>query len=384
MIDFNPYSRKLLANPHPEYCRLREESPIARNARFGFWTISRYDDVLAALKDWRTYSSASGITLASFSGLKPMLILMDPPRHDDLRALLLRAFTPRRVSRLEARIRSVAREIISGFHGRGSCELICEFASPYPTTVIAELLGVDVRDRDQFKAWSDAIMTSASVEASSLERAYGEIFSYFERIVAERRKRPRDDLVSALVGAEASAGVSDEEILGFCALLLIAGNETMANFLGNAMLTLDRHPGARRELVRDSSALRTATDELLRFEPSVHELARTLTRDVTLHGETLSAGDRVLLMIAAANRDPRRFPAPDRLDLRRTPNPHLSFGFGIHFCMGASLARMEARIALEELLAAIPRYRVVEDEISWFRTPAVRGPKSLLLEFDPD
>jgi cytochrome P450 len=224
-------------------------------------------------------------------------------------------------------------------------------------------------------------MTAQSVDADSLTKAYEAIFAYFDRIIAERRRHPGEDLVSALVAAEADGKrLSEDELLGFCALLLIAGNETMANFLSNAVLTLDRQPDARRELVAEPSLLPSAVEELMRFEPSVHELGRTLTRSVELHGQTLPKGDRVLLMLAAANRDPRRFDAPGRLDLRRDPNPHLSFGFGIHFCMGASLARLEARVALEELLASLPGYRVATPEIRWFRTPAVRGPAALPLE----
>ena len=177
--------------------------------------------------------------------------------------------------------------------------------------------------------------------------------------------------------------LSQDELLGFCALLLIAGNETMANFLSNALLALDRHPGVRRELLADPTLLPTAVDELLRFEPPVHELARTLTRDVEIHGRKLREGDRVLLMLASANRDASRFRDPERLFPRRDPNPHLSFGFGIHFCMGASLARMEARVALGELLRAIPDYRVTGGEIEWFRTPSVRGPARLPIAFTP-
>ncbi len=182
-----------------------------------------------------------------------------------------------------------------------------------------------------------------------------------------------------MAATDEDGGISEDELLGFCALLLIAGNETMANFLGNAVLTLHRQPDARRALVADPALLATGVDELLRFEPPVHELARTTTRDVELHGEVLPKGSRVLLLLAAANRDPRHFAEPDRLDLARDPNPHLSFGFGIHFCLGASLARLEARVALEEILAAIPDYRVEDEAVRWFRTPSVRGPAELRL-----
>jgi len=381
-MDFNPYSRSLRDDPYPAYRQLQTETPVAYNQRFDFWTLSRYDDVLAALKDWETFSSARGITLASFSGKKPMIILMDPPRQTALRKVLLRALTPRRVATLEPRLRGIARELIDGFAKRGRCEFVGGFAAPYPTRVIAELLGVDPEDRERFKEWSDAIMTSASPQAETLERAYAEIFAYFERAVAERRQHPGEDLVSALVAAaDEEGGISEDELLGFCALLLIAGNETMANFLGNAMLTLHRWPDARRALRADAALLESGVDELLRFEPPVHELARTLTRDVELHGRRLPEGARVLLLLAAANRDPSHFADPDRLDLGRDPNPHLSFGFGVHFCLGASLARLEARVALAELLAALPDYRVASDSVRWFRTPSVRGPAELPLEF---
>jgi cytochrome P450 len=383
-MDFNPYSRRYHADPYSAYAELRERSPVARNERLGFWILSRYDEVLAALKDWQTFSSGSGITLEPFKGLKPMIILMDPPAQTRIRSILLKALTPRRIDALEGRIRGIARGLVASLAQEDACDFARAFAAPYPTTVIAELMGVEVADRGKFKEWSDAIMTSASPQAESLTAAYGQIFAYFERVVAERRRHPGDDLVSALVEAEEQGQrLSEDELLGFCALLLIAGNETMANFLSNAVLTLDRHPDVRRALLADPSLLPTAVEELLRFEPPVHELVRTLTRDVELHGERLGEGDRVLLLLASANRDGRRFDDPERLDPRRDPNPHLSFGFGIHFCMGASLARMEARVALGELLRAIPDYQVIGGEIEWFRTPSVRGPARLPIEFTP-
>jgi cytochrome P450 len=384
VVEFNPYSRRHHADPYPAYAKLRDETPVARNERLGIWMLSRYDDVLDALKDWKTFSSASGITVQAFTGLKPMIILMDPPDQTRIRGILLKALTPRRIDALEERIRRIARDLIAAFSAQGSCDFVRAFAAPYPTTVIAELLGIDVADREKFKHWSDAIMTSASPQADSLAEAYGQIFDYFEGVVAQRRAKPGDDLISALVAAEEQGErLSEDELLGFCALLLIAGNETMANFLSNAMLTLHRQPVAHRSLVADPSSLATAVDELLRFEPPVHELARTLKHDVELRGQKLCEGDRVLLLLASANRDASRFDSPERLILTRDPNPHLSFGFGIHFCMGASLARMEARVALDELLRRIPDYRVTSDEIEWFRTPSVRGPARLPIEFTP-
>jgi len=381
-MDFNPYSRNLRADPYEAYRQIQEDFPAYFNPKFRFWVISRHEDVSAALQDSRRYSSASGITLQSFSGFKPMIILMDPPRQAELRALLQRAFTPRRIAGLEDRIRAIARDLIAAFRQSRGGDFVRAFAAPYPTTVIAELLGIDAKDRERFKIWSDQIMTSSSTAADSLKEAYDSIFAYFREVTAQRRCQPGEDLVSALVNAEAEGKtLTEDELLGFCALLLIAGNETMANFLSNVMLTLHRNPKVRQEIVAQPALLPSAIEELLRFEPSVHELGRTLTCDVELHGQKLSRGDRVLLLIAAANRDPRKFSAPDRIDIRRHPNEHLSFGLGAHYCLGASLARLEARVALEELLQAIPNYRVTTEEISWFRTPSVRGPASLPIEF---
>jgi cytochrome P450 len=382
-MDFNPYSRKLHADPYPAYRELRERYPAYRNERHGFWALSRYDDVLGALKDWETYASGRGITLQSFAGVKPMIILMDPPRHDEIRKLLLRALTPRRVAKLEEKLRGIARGLIDGFVEAGECDFVEEFAGPFPTAVIAELLGVDVDDGKTFRTWADTIMLSTAVDAPSLTDTYAQIFDYMGRVIAQRRRNPGDDLVSALLAAEVDGEVlSEDEMLGFCALLLIAGNETMGKLLGNAALLLDRRRDLREELIRDPSLFSTAVDEILRFEPPVQELGRTLTRDVELHGQVLRKDERVLLLIGSANRDPAVFDDPERMDIRRRPNNHLAFGFGIHFCMGASLARLEAQVALEELLARLPDYAVTCAEIEWFRSANVRGPAALPIAFD--
>jgi cytochrome P450 len=381
-MDFNPYSRRLRADPYPVYEELREKHPVYHNPKLGFWALSRYHDVLNALKDWRTHASGSGITLDTFAGVKPMIILMDPPRHDEIRKLLLRALTPRRVAELEAGIRATARDLIDGFVDAGECDFVEAFAGPFPTAVIAQLLGVDVSHGKQFRDWADAIMLSESAHARTLEQTYAEIFDYMRREIEERRRKPGDDLITALLQAEVDGDVlTEDELLGFCALLLIAGNETMGKLLGNAALILDRHRDVRTELIEEPSLFGTAVDEILRFESPVQELGRTLTRDIQLHDRSLRKGDRILLLLGAANRDPRAFEKPKRLDIRRDPNNHLAFGFGIHFCMGASLARLEARIAIEELLARVPDYEVSCDEIHWFRTANVRGPASLPIAF---
>jgi cytochrome P450 len=377
-VNFNPYSRSHLGDPHPVYAALREERPVHHNERPPFWTVSRYDDVEACLKDWRTFISGAGITLDGFTGVKPMIILMDPPRHDELRRVLLHAFTPARVDASKARIRRIADTLLDDLEEQETVDLVEAFTAPLPMMVIAELLGVDPADQPQFKEWSNGIMLTKAGDAEALLENYNAIFEYFADTVAARRKSPTDDLVSALVTAEVDGTrLGDDEILGFCALLLIAGNETTTNLLGNIAIVLDAHRDARAELCADPALVPNAVEEVLRYEGPVPTLTRTTARDVELHGHTIPAGDKVLLLLAAANRDPRAFPRADVFDLHRTENRHLALGHGIHFCMGANLARLEARIATEALLDRFPDYAVTTDRIEYFNTPSIRGPVTL-------
>ena len=378
-LTFRPWSTATKADPYPVYARLRAEAPVRFHEDLGVWTIARHRDVEGALRDWETYSSASGITVGGFGGFKPMIILMDPPRHHDLRRLLSRAFTPRRVAVLEERMRAIAADLLGPMLSAGGGDFVAEFARPYPTTVIAELLGVDPGDRDAFCRWSDAIMLSGS-DAAELEAAYANLFEYFETAVARRRRQPGEDLVSALLrGESAEGGLSEDELLGFCALLLIAGHETMTNFLSLAALTVDRLPELRRELIEDPGRCGVAVEELLRFEPPVHGLARTVTADVELAGQTIPRGDMVLLLLGSANRDPDAFEEPDRFDLAHVGGDNAAFGFGVHYCMGAGLARLEARVGLEELLRRMPDFVVGADPIRWRTAIPTRGPIDLPL-----
>lgn len=374
---FRPWSSATKADPYPVYARLRAEAPVVFHEDLGVWTVARHRDVEAVLRDWKSFSSASGITVGGFAGLKPMIILMDPPRHDELRRLIARAFTPRRVAVLEERMRSIAAELLAPLAAAGAGDLVAAFARPFPTTVIAELLGVDAGDREAFCRWSDAIMLSGS-DAAALEAAYGNIFDYFETTVARRRRQPGEDLVSALLRAEATGtGLTEDELLGFCALLLIAGHETMTNFLSLAAVTLDRLPDVRPQLIGDQGMLAPAVEELLRFEPPVHGLARTAVADVQLGGRSIGQGDMVLLLLGSANRDPDAFDDPDRFDLGRAATGSAAFGFGVHFCLGAGLARLEARVALGELLRRLPDFAVTADPIRWRTAIPTRGPVEL-------
>jgi hypothetical protein len=377
-MNFNPYSRSHLGNPHPVYAALREERPVHLNDRPRFWAISRFEDVEAALRQWPVFSSASGITLDGFSGIKPMIILMDPPRQAELRRVLQKAFTAKRIGAQESLIRHTARALLDTISSENEVDLVSTFTGPFPIMVIAEMLGVDPCDRDLFKEWSNGIMATAAGDYESLVGNYDHIFDYFRGVIAARRSSPRDDLVTALVQAEVDGHeLTDDDILGFCALLLIAGNETTTNLLGNAAAVLAAHPDARAQIVADMSLLPNAIEEVLRFDGPVPTLTRTTTTDIEICGHTISAGEKVMLLLAAANRDPRIFDDADRFDIHRVARKHIAFGSGIHFCMGANLARLEARIAFEELLCRFPDYRVTADTLSYFNTPSIRGPTAL-------
>ena len=388
-LAFDPYSPELHEDPYPVYRRLRDEQPVHHNAALDFWTLSRWDDVLSALQQPQLFSSSQGIAVGTRGVPRtPMLLMMDPPRHTQLRALVNRAFTPRRITALEPRIREIAVTLVDALAARGEADLVAEFSAPLPTIVIAELLGVPPEDREMFKQKSNAM---ASFRPEDLQRPDGrleltpmvELGAYLARVFEERRRQPRDDLLSALLAAEVDGrSLGMEELVGFAMLLLVAGNETTTNLISNAAVLLERHPDQRKLLIDQPFRIPTAVEEFLRFESPVQGLARTLTDSLEIHGTRLPAGAQVLLLFASANRDERKRSDPDRLDVTRDPNPHLAFGFGTHFCLGASLARLEARIAFETLLARIPNYRLREPRVERVCSGPIRGVVRLPIAFD--
>lgn len=376
---FNPYgSQDLYDDPYPVYRELRDRYPAYRNDDMRFWALSRFEDVWRAVHDHATFSSAQGITVVDEPNeyQPPQMILMDPPRHDQLRALVSRAFTPRRIASMEDRVRAIAAGLVDEVVERGEGDFVRDLAIPLPSIVISELLGVPPEDRGDFRRWTDAMVavTPDPQRIAEGREAAASLFGYFVQILAGRRKEPRDDLISALIAAEVDGeAMSEEELVGFCFLLLIAGNETTTNLISNGLVLLARHRDQRAALAGDPSLLATAVEELLRYEAPVQGLARTLTRDVELHRKRLREGDKVLLLFAAANRDDREFDDPDRLDLRRPLERHLAFGHGIHFCLGAALARLEGRLALDRVLARIPEYELTTDTVHWTQLVPVRG-----------
>jgi len=389
-VEFNPYDPELHQDPYPTYRWLRDEAPVHYNPRLRFWTLSRYTDVFDALQTPDLFISGKGVMVGLPEGddgtaaaAVPLLITTDRPRHTQLRALVSRAFTPRRVALLEPRIRAIARSLLDNIKGRHEFDLVREFSAPLPTIVIAELLGVPPADQEWFKEKSTEVaqFDPTRVDRTRSAEAMGpalELGRYLAEVLAQRRHEPRDDLLSALLAAEIDGErLNEPELIGFAFLLLVAGNETTTNLISNAAIQLDRHRDQRRLLVEDPARIPGAVEEFLRYDSPVQGLARTTTAPMTLHGVTIPEGGRVLLLFGSANRDERKISRPESFDVLRDPNPHLAFGFGAHFCLGANLARLEARVAFEDLLERLPDYRMTESRVQRVCSGPIRGALSL-------
>lgn len=357
-VRYDPFDPTVQDDPYPVYEQLRSTSPVYWCAPRDCWVLSRHEDVSAALQDPSTFSSARGIFPARGFDLAgaflPMMIMMDPPRHDLLRRVVAKAFTPRRIALLETPVQQMAAEITERLVAAGGGDVVRELSGPLPAMVIADLLGVPREDREQFKAWSTALVTTditASEPLRSNLEAAAALYEYFRDFLDERRARPRQDLMSALVTAEVEGRrLSEDELLGFCLLLLVAGHETTTNLISNTIAVLAERPEVVDRLARDRSLLPSAVSEMLRFDSPVQGLSRTLTRDVRMHDVQMRSGDTVLLLFGSANRDDIAFPDADQFDIDRVFERQLAFGRGIHFCLGAALAQLETRLVFDELL----------------------------------
>ena len=386
-MDLDPYAYAFQADPYPTYRWLRDHAPVYHNERLAFYALSRWRDVLEASLDPGTYSSARGTLLTDIEPelleAVPMMIFMDPPRQTRLRKLVGKVFTPRAMAALEPEIRALAVRLTESKRAAGGCEFVRDFAGVLPIEVISSLLGVPAADRQTIREWTDASLTrdpdSPALPPAALE-AHAHIRAYFTVLVADRRKHPGEDLLSGLLGAEIEREggggrerLTDGEILGFAGLLSGAGNETVTKLLGNAIVLLARHPEVRELLARAPHRIPDAVEEALRYWPPSQYQGRTLTRDVELHGERLPRGARVLLLTGSACRDDREFADADRFDIDRKIPVQLAFGHGVHKCLGAALARLEARVSLEEWLARIPVWAVEEAGLERVHMTSVMG-----------
>jgi cytochrome P450 len=384
---YDPYAYEIHEDPYPTYERLREEAPLYHNAERGFWALSRHADVIEGFRDHVRFSNAHGVSLDPMASgpnahRTMSFLAMDPPMHGRMRGLVSKAFTPRRVAELEPRIRQIAREYLAEMQARGSGDghdLIGDFAGRLPMDVISELMGVPVEDRQELRRLSDLLVHREEgvhdVPPEGVAAAL-ELVVYYADMLARRKATPTDDLTSALLAAEVDGDrLTDEEITGFLFLMVVAGNETTTKLLGNAWYWAWRNPEQRAEALADPSRVPMWVEETLRYDTSTQMLARVATTDIAIHDGTIPEGDRVVLLVGSANRDPRVFSDPDRYDLDRPePLPQLaSFGFGRHFCLGASLARLEARVALEELVAVVEDYDIDPDGIERVHSVNVRG-----------
>ncbi|MCK9929752.1 cytochrome P450 [Frankia sp. Mgl5] len=387
-LSWDPFDKVIHLAPYDVWRRMRDEAPVYRNDRLDFFALSRHADVEAAHRDPATYSSAHGTVLEIMSP-EPMqtglIIFIDPPTHTELRTLVSRAFTPRRISALEDSIRALCAEMLDPQVGGSGFDYVQDFAAQLPSKVISELIGVDPADREDVRQLIDQTFHLEEGAGMINDISFGaqiRLHTYWSEQIELRRRQPRDDMMTALVEAEVksetgSRRLTTQEAADFTNLLVSAGTETVARLLGWAGFVLAAHPDQRAEIAADPSLIGNTIEELLRYEAPSPVQGRVLTREVELHGTVLPAKSKVLLLTGSAGRDERKYPDADRFDIHRRFDSHVSFGHGVHFCLGASLARLEGRVALQETLRHFPEWDVDHDRAVRLHTSTVRGYEKL-------
>ena len=389
-------------NPYPVYHELRERDPVYWSDLWGCWVLTRYDDVVSTMQDFKRFSSKGRFTRVIEGELpEPVLekiaplirhystglINVDPPDHTRMRALVHKAFSPRVLERLRSHIQEITDELLDEVQPRGEMEVIREFAYPLPVIVIAELMGVPQEDRDRLKGWSGRIIEFMATPRPSAEvmlrsqEALLELREYFRGIYDQRRKEPREDLIGNLVEVEEAGNkLTEEELLSTCVTILIGGHETTTNLISSGLYALLQHPDALLRLKRNPSLIETAVEEFLRYEGPFQRNRRVVMEDLDLRGKRIQKGQLVLQFVGAANRDPEEFPDPDRLDIERQPNRHEAFGYGVHYCLGAALSRIEAPIAINTILNRMPDLKLATDAVTW-NNAVFRGLEALPVVF---
>lgn len=389
---FDPRLPEFHANPYPFYRALRERDPVHQSP-LGFWVLTRYDDVVTSLRDQRFGRDGFAPLLEAIYGpehasgnLPRSMLMRDPPDHTRLRALVNKAFTPRVIEGMRTHIQTIVDRLLDRVQGAQAMDVIADLAYPLPVTVICEMLGVPLGDHEAIRNWSSDIARSLDAiglladpdivaRGAAARRALTE---YFRRLLPERRAHPKADLLSLLIAAEEQGDKLNEgELLAMCVLLFIAGHETTVNLIGNGILALLRHPDEMVKLRRDPALISLAIEELLRYDSPVQWTARITNTDVEIQGRKIPSESMIIIAIGSANRDPSHFADPDRLDIARADNRHVAFGFGIHFCLGAPLARVEGQIALGTLLRRMPTLTLQTPTTVWRESSALRGLKSL-------
>jgi cytochrome P450 len=399
-----PIDPATVANPYLRFQQLREEDPVHWNQGINSWTLTRYSDVLDALRDQRLSSEqisaySARLPEAAAEKVQPlirlfsdMMLMSDPPDHTRLRKLANKAFTPRVVDQMRSHIQNLVAELLDGIEKDcrqdGRFDVIADLAYPLPAIVISEMLGVPDADRNQFRKWTGdlaAFLGNIRIVAETAEPAQKsalKLSDYLREIISQRRLEPQEDLISALVAAEEEGDTfSEAELYSMCIMLMLAGHETTSNLIGNGLLALLQNRDQLERLQADPGMIDSAVEEFLRYESPAQSAARIALEDIEMGGRRIEKGQRVTLILAAANRDPERFSDPDRLDITREDNRHLSFGFGSHFCLGTALARLEGQISINAVVQRWPDLRMASNEPEWRYNPTFRGLISLPVTF---